>query len=133
MLDIDAGHGAGDAAHRDRRVDHRDAGIAVHHHQEIAVEIEQRPCADTRLEEHPDPGLAALFAALGLVGGDGFGVDPGTGGDARQRLAGRLVGDLETHVGKLTLAQHAAFGQRPYFQGHRHAVAFKGLVAPGVG
>ncbi|MNL12051.1 hypothetical protein D3C87_1329120 [compost metagenome] len=46
LLDVDPRHGAGDAAHRHRRVHHRNAGIAVHHQYEIAVEIEQWPRAD---------------------------------------------------------------------------------------
>ncbi|MNR30004.1 hypothetical protein D3C85_1474290 [compost metagenome] len=40
LLDVDARHGAGDAAHRHRRVNHRNARIAVHHQQKVAIEVE---------------------------------------------------------------------------------------------
>jgi hypothetical protein len=133
LLDVDPRHGAGNATHRHRRIDHRDTGITVHHHEEVAVEIEQGPRADARLEEHPDPRLAAPFATLGLVGGKGLRVQPGAGGNARQGLAGGLVGNAELHIGELPFAQYAVRSQRLDVERHRHAVTFERLAAPGIG
>ena len=132
LLEFDPRQGAGDAADRHRRIDHSDAGVAVHHQQEIAVEVEQRPRADVGFEKHPDPGFAALVAALGLIGGEGLRIDPGARRYPGQRLAGSAVGDAELHIGEFAFAQLAVGGQWLEVEIHRHAVTVQRLTRPGL-
>ncbi|MNG93526.1 hypothetical protein D3C79_524960 [compost metagenome] len=116
---FDARQGAGDAAHRDRRVDHGQAGVLVQHEQEVAVEVEQWPGADAALEEQRHAGLAALVAAADR--GRLRRVDPRPWRHARQRLAAGLVADFEADAGEVAFTQLAA-GQRPGLELHGHAV-----------
>ncbi|MNE18944.1 hypothetical protein D3C80_1120070 [compost metagenome] len=116
---LDAGHGAGHAPHRHRRVDHCQAGVIVQHQQEVAVQVEQRPGPDAALEKQRDPRLAALLAVP--CRGRLRRVDPRPRGHARQRLATGLVAELEADVGEAALLQFAA-GQWPGLELHVHAV-----------
>ncbi len=125
LLDIDAGHGAGDAAHRDRGVDHRDAGITVHHHQEVAVEVEQRPCADTRFKEHPDPRLAACSRPWAWSAATVSGSIQAPGATPASGWPDALSVTLKRTSANPPSRNTPSCSQRPHLEGHRHPVTFK--------
>ena len=116
---LDAGHGAGHAPHRHRRVDHGEAGVIVQHQQEVAVQVEQRPGPDAALEKQRHPRLAALLAVPRR--GRLHRVDPRPRGHARQRLTTGLVAELEADIGEIALLQFPS-GQWPGLELHGHAV-----------
>ncbi|MNE04981.1 hypothetical protein D3C80_975320 [compost metagenome] len=128
-LERDTAQGAGNAADRDRGVDHGNTRVLVQQQQVVAVEVQQRARVHHALEVQADARLAARLPTV-LAGAD-VRVQPGPRCHAAERLATVGIFDVKAHVGQVAFAQLAIGARRHGFELDGHAVAYHTLALVG--
>ena len=93
---------------RHQRIDDRDARVVVEHRDVVAVQIQHRPQPDDAPHVQRHLVLAGFHFRARLALDVAADVEPRPGVVAAQRLAARLVGELEAQIGELPLHQLAA-------------------------